>query len=100
METAKAESTRFETLKDLKPILNVSGPCVTVYMALSEGTVNQVAKSNGLRWRDLMRQIEPKLEQLGASGRELLEPLKDLDSLAPERERQGRSIGAFRSTDV
>ena len=100
MDTAKAELTQLENVKDLKPILDVPGPCVTLYMAMSEGTANQTAKTNELEWRELIRQIEPKVQELGSAGRELIEPLRDFDSIRPEGSQEGKSIAVFRSPDV
>jgi hypothetical protein len=100
MDTVKAELTHFETAKDLKPILSVEGPCVSVYLRLAEGTANQTRKANDLAWRELIRQIEPKLQSLGAAGREMLEHLDNWDAVCPEGEQQGRSLSVFRSHDV
>lgn len=101
MNTARAELTQFESLKDLKPILATSGPCVTVYLPLpAPGAANQSAKASGLEWRELIRQVEPKLQELGSAGRELMAPLSDWDLLRPEGAPQGQSIGVFRSADL
>ena len=100
MDTLKAEIAEFENIKDLKPILAAEGPCVSMYMPLAEGTANQVMKANSLEWRELIRSIEPKIQELGSQGRELLEPLKDWDSLGLEGSTQGKSVGVFRSADL
>jgi hypothetical protein len=94
MDTVKAHLAKFETLKDLKPMLGAAGPCITVYMPLAEGTANQTTKANELEWRKLVRHIEAKAD------RQLFEPLRDLDSVCPEGERQGESIAVFRSGDL
>lgn len=100
MDTIKAELTRFESVKDLKPILGAEGPCVTLYTPLAEGTANQTAKANDLEWRELIRQIEPKAGELGAKGRELLEPISNWDAIFPESAPQGQSLAVFRSADL
>ncbi len=100
MDTLKAELTQFENVKDLKPILAAADPCVTVYMPLAEGSANETAKANSLEWRDLVRQAEPKVQQSGSAGRDLLEPLMDWEAFLPEGSPQGRSIGVFRSADL
>lgn len=100
MDTIKAELTRFESVKDLKPILGAEGPCVTVYMPLTEGTANQTAKANDLEWRELIRQIEPKAGELGSQGRELLEPISNWEAVYPEGSPQGQSLAVFRSADL
>lgn len=100
MDTVKAELTRFESAKDLKPILGVEGPCVTLYLALAPGTPNQTAKANELEWRELIRSIEPKAQGLAPAARELLEPLSDLDALLPEGSPEGQSLAVFRSADL
>jgi hypothetical protein len=66
----------------------------------AEGTANQAAKANALEWRELIRQMEPKAKEIGAGGRELMEPLLDWEALLPEGSPQGQSIAVFRSADV
>ncbi|MBV8895435.1 MAG: hypothetical protein JO051_02910 [Acidobacteriaceae bacterium] len=100
MDTIKAELIRFETVKDLKGILGVEGPCVTLYMPVAEGTANQAAKASALEWRELIRQIEPKAAELGGHGRELLEPISDWEAVFPEGAPQGESLAVFRSPDL
>jgi hypothetical protein len=100
MDTVKAELTQFENLKDLKPILGVAGPCVTLYMPLAEGTANQAAKANDLEWRGLVRQVEAKLKDTGSGGHQFLEALTDWDSVCPDGPPQGQSVAAFRSVDL
>src|SRR5581483_3780342 len=100
MDTLRAELTQFESAKDLKTLLGVEGPCVTIYMPLAEGTANQAAKANALEWRELLRQMESKAQDYKSKGGSLLEPLKDWDAFFPEGPRQGQSIGIFRSANV
>jgi len=95
----KAELTQLGSLKDLKPMLATEGPCITVYMPLAEGTPNQTGKANELAWRELIRQIEPKLHALKNGARELLEGLEDWEALAPDTQ-EGKSVGVFRSHDT
>ena len=100
MNTVKAELTRFESAKDLKPILGVEGPCVTLYLPLAPGTPNQTAKANELVWRELIHSIEPKAQEFVPAGRQLLEPLSDFDALLPEGTPEGQSLAVFRSADL
>ncbi|MDQ2841240.1 MAG: hypothetical protein M3Y72_09420 [Acidobacteriota bacterium] len=97
MDTAKAEMIEFNGLKDLKPLLNSAGPCVSVYMALAGAPTNQSVKANGLAWEQTLRIVEPKLKDLGAEGREMLETLSGFDGILQDHEPQGRSIAVFRS---
>ncbi len=100
MDTLRAELTEFQSLKDLKPMLASEPPCLSVFMPLSSGSGNQSAKANGLEWRETLRGIEPKVQQYGAAGRELLETISDWDAVSPESEPRGKSIAVFRSADV
>src|SRR5579875_4061336 len=100
MDTVKAELTHFENIKDLKQILGVEGPCVSAYLQLAEGTANQAAKANDLAWREVIRQIEPKLQALGSEGRDIIQALDSWEAICPEGEPQGRSLVVFRSKDV
>lgn len=99
MNTVKAELAQFESLKDLKPILNVAGPCVSAYMRLTEGPPNQVQKVDALAWRELIRQAQDNLPASETAGREMLEHLTDWDAVCPEGTPEGQSLAVFRSAD-
>jgi hypothetical protein len=100
MDTLKAELAEFETLKDLKPLLASAGPCLSVFIPLSSAPANQSVKANALEWKETLRTLEPRIEQYGAQGRELLESIREWDAISPDQEPQGRSIAVLRSTDV
>jgi hypothetical protein len=100
MDTLKAELAEFQTLKDLKPILAAQGPCLSVYMPLSSAPANQSSKANALEWKEMLRNLEPKIEQYGAEGRKLIDGISDFNAIWPNQEPQGRSIGVLRSPDV
>ena len=100
MDTLKAELAEFQTLKDLKPILATQGPCLSVHIPLSSAPVNQALKANALEWKEVLRSLEPKIEQYGAEGRKLLEGISDFNAVWPGQEPQGRSICVLRSPDV
>jgi Bacterial archaeo-eukaryotic release factor family 3 len=100
MKTLKAELTEFKSLKDLKPLLASHGPCLSLFMPLNTTGPNQSAKANELGWREIIRRVEPKVQQYGAAGRELLETVSDWYALSQGSEPQGKSIAVFRSTYV
>lgn len=100
MDTLKAEIAEFQSAKDLKTILGSQGPCLSVYIALNRGSANQNAKTNALEWKKTIRSVEPKLQQYGAQGRELLETVSDWDAVTQGEPPQGKSIAVFRSGDV
>jgi Bacterial archaeo-eukaryotic release factor family 3 len=100
MRTLKAELTEFGSLKDLKPLLASQGPCLSLFMPLNTTGPNQSAKANELGWREVIRRIEPKVQQYGSTGRELLETVSDWYAVSQRSEPQGKSIAVFRSPDV
>jgi hypothetical protein len=100
MDVAKVELSHFESAKDLKPILSAEGPCLTLYMPVTEAAANQSSKANELEWRELVRQIEQKLRDVGPKKRELLEPLSDWEVFLAGGSVHGRSIGVFRSAEL
>src|SRR5690349_14506514 len=97
MKTLKAESTEFGSLKDLKPLLASRGPCLSLYMRLSNAGANQSAKTNALGWREIIRRVEPKIGQYGSDGREMLETVSEWHAVSEDHEPQGKSIAVFRS---
>jgi hypothetical protein len=100
MNTMKAELADFKSLKDLKPILSSRPPCLTIYMPLDVAPANQSAKANGLRWKECLRSLEPKIEQNGSEARELLKSISDWDAIWGEEKQSGKSIAVFRSPDA
>lgn len=100
MDILKAELAEFQTLKDLKPLLASAGPCVSVFLPLSSAPNNQSARANALEWKEALRSLEPRIQQYGAAGRELLESLRDWDAISSDEEPQGRSLAVLRSPDV
>ncbi len=100
MDTAKAEMTEFHSLKDLKPLLSSPGPCVSVYLTLAASAPNQNGKANALGWRETIRAVEPKLQELGAQGRELLETLRDWETISQSQEAQAKAVAVFRSPGI
>ena len=100
MKTLKAELAEFASLKDLKPLLASQGPCLSVFMTLNTAPPNQSAKANALAWREIIRRVEPKIQQYGSQGRELLESVSDWKAVTDDNEPQGKSVAVFRSPDV
>lgn len=100
MDTLKAEWVEFDSLKTLKPMLAAQGPCLSIYMTLSNAPNQQGIKTNSLQWRELMKSLGGKLEQYGSQGRELVESVNDWEAIASSTEPQGKSIAVFRSTDI
>ena len=100
MDTAKAEWTRFENLSDLKGMLASPGPCVSLYMTLAATGPEQSEKVTALEWKELVRSIEPRLQEIGANTRELLETLDDWGAILDGQSPAGKSIAVFRSPDV
>ena len=66
-------------------------------MALASTGPNESAKANALEWKETLRTIEPKLHQVGAEGKQLLETLANWEAICEEQEKQGKTIVVFRS---
>jgi hypothetical protein len=90
MNTA-GEITRFETLKDIKPLLATEGACLSVYMQLSKGN----GRENELRWRECLRIAESRAAQFGPDGQKLVASLSNWSSVAPEEPVEAKSIAVF-----
>jgi hypothetical protein len=100
MNSSKAELAEFQTAKDLKPILLAEGPCLSLYLHLSSANSAQGAKITALEWKELVRSLEPRIEQFGPAGSELLESVSDWESIVHGQTPDGRSVAVFRSPDV
>jgi hypothetical protein len=99
METLKAELVEFQTLKDLKPLLACSGPCISVYMPLSALPPNQSGRANALTWKETLKRLDDKLDRYGSEGRELAESIADWDAMMQGRQSEGQAVALFRSSD-
>jgi hypothetical protein len=97
MEAIKADLTEFQSLKDLKTMLSSPGPCASLYMTLAATPPSQSVRANALEWKELIRTVTPRLQQLGAEGRQLLETISDWDTVSQGQPPPGRAIAVFRS---
>ena len=106
MTTLKGELVGFQRVNDLKPLLSASGPCLSVYMPLSNASaqgMNPRAKENGLRWEQGIRTLKERAEQFGPSGRELVDAVSNWDAIAPDQTGKpgpSAAIAVFRSADL
>jgi Bacterial archaeo-eukaryotic release factor family 3 len=103
MNATKSELVRFESLKDLRDILASEGPCITIYMPLSNAStagINPNAKQNELSWRDAVQTARNEAERLGAQGKGLVDSIGAWKAVAQDQDPQARSVVVFRSRDV
>ena len=100
MDTVKAELAELQTLKDLKPMLGSEGPCLSIYMSLSTAPAAQGAKTNALHWKEVLGELQGRIEKWGAEGQELLRSVSDWDGIIDSVEGKGKSIAVFRSKDI
>lgn len=108
MVTVKDRQEKVETLDDLKALLSGTGPCLTVYMALSNASTagrNPNAKENELRWRECLQSAEAQASQFGEAAQQLIDSVRNFESVFPEnngelRLHQGKSVALFRSADI
>ena len=97
MQIVKPDVAELQTLKDLKPMLESEGPCLSIYISLSTAPHAQGAKANSLLWRETIDGLQSQIDQWGAEGQELLESVSDWDALTEDLELRGKSLAVFRS---
>lgn len=108
MAIVKDRQASLKKLEDLKTLLSGEGPCLSVYMTLSNASTagrNPNLKQNELRWRECLQTAEQAASQYGDSGRQLIESVRNWEAVAPQengevRAHQAKSIAVFRSADV
>lgn len=76
------------------------GPCLSIYVSLSSAPPDQSIKTNELEWKQALRSVEPKVEELGAPGRELVDSLQNWSAVLPDGEPRGKGLAIFRSPDT
>lgn len=103
MNAIKSELVRFESLKDLKEILASEGPCVSVYMPLSNASTagaNPNSKQNELGWKDLIQNAREEASRLGDKGGELVDSIGSWQAVSQQAAESARGIAVFRSPEV
>lgn len=100
MQTVKADVAELQNLKDLRPLLENEGPCVSIYISLSTAPHQQGAKANSLLWRESIDGLKSQIDKWGAEGQELLESVSDWNTLTEDLELRGKSMAVFRSKDL
>jgi hypothetical protein len=97
------EVTRSITLADVKDLANAGMPCVTIYMPLEPAP--NASRMDYMRLKGGIRQAEQKLidtwpELSKAQVRELIDPLRTVESEATEWGSEGGSLVILRSPEV
>ena len=100
MQIVKPEVAELQTLKDLKPMLESEGPCLSIYLSLSTAPHAQGAKANALLWRESVDALQGQIDKWGAEGRELLQSVSNWDALTEDLELRGKSMAVFRSKEI
>jgi Bacterial archaeo-eukaryotic release factor family 3 len=108
MVTVMDRQESLNTLDDLKALLSASGPCLSVYMPLSNASTagkNPNAKQNELRWRECMQAAETQAGRFGDPGKGVIASVRNWAAVAPEpggesKGHHGKSIAVFRSPEA
>lgn len=108
MAIVKDRQESLEALEDLKVLLSGEGPCLSVYLSLSNASTagrNPNAKENELRWRECLQAAESQASPFGEEGKKLLDSVRNPATVFPEsngeaRPRQGKSIAFFHSANI
>lgn len=97
------EVTRSLALSDLKELVNAGQPCITMYMPLQAAP--NTSRMDHMRLKGAIRQAEEKLaetwpELSRAQMRELIDPLRTLESEGTQWGGEGGSLVVLRSPEV
>lgn len=95
MQTVKPEVVQYQNLGELKEILSVEGPCLSLYLPLSSASKegkNPNAKQNELNWKRLVHELEKQASTLGEAGRELTQSLQ-WEDVVPAEVQEGKAPG-------
>jgi len=103
MESVKAEPAELFSVKDLRPLLETPGPCLSLYLPLSTAPNQQGSKLNHLEWKELIASLEAKEAKLGdeaEKARTLLKSVANIEELADGAPEWAKSIAVLRSQDL
>jgi len=100
MESVKAEPAELFSVKDLKPLLAVPGPCLSLYLPLSTTPNQQGLKLNSLEWKELIASATAKAGDQTEKAGELLKSVDSVDELTEGAPGWAKSIAVLRSEDT
>jgi len=96
----KAEPAELFSVKDLKPLLAVPGPCLSLYLPLSTTPNQQGLKLNSLEWKELIASATAKAGDQTEKAGELLKSVDSVDELTEGAPGWAKSIAVLRSEDT
>ena len=100
METVKAEPAELFSLKDLRPLLETPGPCVSVYLPLSSAPNQQGSKLNQLEWKELVASASEKADDQADKARTLLKSIGNIEELTDGAPNWAKAVAVLRSEDT
>jgi hypothetical protein len=108
MPIVKDRKASLDNLDDLKVLLSGTGPCLSVYLSLSNASTagrNPNAKENELRWRECLHLVEAQASRFGDAGTQVLDSMRNFESVMPDSggevpSHSRKSLAVFRSPEV
>jgi hypothetical protein len=106
MNTIASAPVELFTVRDIKDFLGQGGPCLSIYMPLSNASsagINPNAKQNELHWKECIRSLEESEGSRNSENQQLLNTVRDWNSITPEsleNGSRGGSIAVFHSPAV
>jgi hypothetical protein len=83
---------------ELKRILNMKGPCLSIYCSVAESLSNR--GEYAVRWKETIRGLERAQSGGRPEIRELIRSVANWDDIYQPKEARGQSVAVFRSPDV
>jgi len=96
----KAEPVELFSVKDLKPLLEAPGPCLSLYLPLSTAPNQQGLKLNTLEWKELITSAQSKAGDQGDKLRTLLKSVENIEELTDGAPGWAKSIAVLRAEDL
>src|SRR3954470_13841537 len=100
MKSEKPEPAELFSVKDLKPLLAIPGPCLSLYLPLSTAPNQQGLKLNTLEWKELITSAQSKAGDQGDKLRTLLKSVENIEELTDGAPGWAKSIAVLRAEDL
>jgi len=100
MESVKAEPAELFSVKDLKPLLAIPGPCLSLYLPLSTAPNQQGLKLDALEWKELITSAKAKAGDQAQQLRDFFKSVENIEELTEGAPAWAKSVAVLGAEDT
>jgi hypothetical protein len=100
MESVKAEPAELFSVKDLRPLLAIPGPCLSLYLPLSTAPNQQGLKLDALEWKELIASAKAKAGDQAQQLRDVFKSVENIEELTEGAPAWAKSVAVLGAEDT